>query len=261
MADQSEIDALHAQLAEERKQKHEALHREYGRREALERKLVDARAELETLRELSVTNILIDITPGWDGMGHEVYAKSVEQVVRVLSDLAEKVESLERGPWPEWAEKCLKIIRKHSGYDGFDDASEGVDLPEELSELLDGIDVEDRRKRDQLAATQFDNERLRSYLSEISSLPAHPMRDKASRIAATALFSPINLDVLNEVRAEVCDQLCEKYSKMANSNWITKEAAAMVAAQEATAYRAKAISSALLVPPSASGEASPGEEE
>ena len=44
---QSEIESLRAQLAEERQQKHEALHREYCRREELERQLAEVSAELE----------------------------------------------------------------------------------------------------------------------------------------------------------------------------------------------------------------------
>lgn len=50
-----------------------------------------ARDELE---RLSVTNILLDVVPGPDGMGYEVYAKSVEQVERRLCDLGDKVEDL-----------------------------------------------------------------------------------------------------------------------------------------------------------------------
>ena len=54
-----------------------------------------------------------------------------------LDDMeAERDEAL-RGPWPEWAEQMKKTIRKHSGYDGFDDASEGIDLAAELDELME----------------------------------------------------------------------------------------------------------------------------
>lgn len=42
-------------------------------------------AERETLRALSVTNILLDVVPG-DGDGHEVYAKSVDDVVGALTE-------------------------------------------------------------------------------------------------------------------------------------------------------------------------------
>lgn len=54
--------------------------------------IADLKAEAERLRKLSVTNIMLDITPGEDGMGHEVYAKSVDDVVRKLSAISEDLE-------------------------------------------------------------------------------------------------------------------------------------------------------------------------
>jgi len=44
------------------------------------------------LEALSVTNIMIDIVPG-DGSGHEVYAKSVGEVVDVLTYFSEKLDA------------------------------------------------------------------------------------------------------------------------------------------------------------------------
>uniref|UniRef100_A0AAU6W3C7 Uncharacterized protein n=1 Tax=Pseudomonas phage Touem01 TaxID=3138548 RepID=A0AAU6W3C7_9VIRU len=46
--------------------------------------LAPLQAEIERLKALSVTNILMDVVPG-DGSGHEVYAKSVKEVVETLS--------------------------------------------------------------------------------------------------------------------------------------------------------------------------------
>ena len=54
----------------------------------------DLVAENERLKALSVTNIMVDVVPG-DGSGLEVYAKSVDEVVNILSELGEKVEDLE----------------------------------------------------------------------------------------------------------------------------------------------------------------------
>ena len=47
---------------------------------------------LEAEQKLSVTNIMLYVSPGWDGMGHEVYAKSVDEVVEVLSKLGCQAE-------------------------------------------------------------------------------------------------------------------------------------------------------------------------
>jgi hypothetical protein len=46
------------------------------------------------LRALSVTNILMAVVPG-DGSGHEVYAKSVDEVVNAISLMDDKAEALE----------------------------------------------------------------------------------------------------------------------------------------------------------------------
>lgn len=53
-----------------------------------------AEAELDRLQELSVERILLDVVPG-DGEGHEVYAKSVEEVEVAFTAEAERAESLE----------------------------------------------------------------------------------------------------------------------------------------------------------------------
>lgn len=55
----------------------------------------DLTAKVADLQELSVTKIMIAIVPGEDGMGHEVYAKSVDDVERLLSRLSEKAEDYE----------------------------------------------------------------------------------------------------------------------------------------------------------------------
>lgn len=53
-----------------------------------------------------------------------------------IEALEAELEEARQEPWPEWAERMKRTIRKYSGYDGFDDQTEGIDLPEELDELL-----------------------------------------------------------------------------------------------------------------------------
>ena len=48
--------------------------------------------KISELEKLSATNIMIDITPGWDGMGHEVYAKSVEDIEDLLTKMSTDLE-------------------------------------------------------------------------------------------------------------------------------------------------------------------------
>jgi hypothetical protein len=54
----------------------------------------DVSALVASLQALSVTNIMIDVVPG-DGSGHEVYAKSVEQVEALLNILALELDKHE----------------------------------------------------------------------------------------------------------------------------------------------------------------------
>ena len=45
--------------------------------------------------EFDVRRIMLDVVPGDDGMGEEVYAKSVADVVAVLTRMGERIEDLE----------------------------------------------------------------------------------------------------------------------------------------------------------------------
>ncbi len=57
----------------------------------------DPVAEVQNLQALAVTSILLDVVPGADGMGHEVYATSVEDVVEKMSDLGSRLEDYQLG--------------------------------------------------------------------------------------------------------------------------------------------------------------------
>lgn len=86
-----------------------------------------------------------------------------------LDDMeAERDEAL-RGPWPEWAEQMKKTIRKYSGYDGFDDASEGIDLAAELDELMEHA-VEPSAQQLQQAVARATEEAAKRTLDHISKV-------------------------------------------------------------------------------------------
>lgn len=144
---------LEAELAEERRSHHEAMHREYCRREELERKLDDCLHEVEEQARLN-------------GMGSEREARLLAQ----------------------------------------------------------------------LAATQADNERLRNDMRTIESETAPEdgrVFELVHGIASDALSRPINLDALNEARAEVADGAAA-VSKMFGHDGITNTLRELAAA-----YRAK----------------------
>lgn len=62
-----------------------------------------------------------------------------------IERLEKENEELRDAPWPEWATAVLKVIREHSGYDGYDDALDGVDLPSELEELMSELEQQAER--------------------------------------------------------------------------------------------------------------------
>lgn len=84
--------------------------------------------------------IAIDVALATEGYNGGKLEDRVAAVLRDLREAHDKVEEV--ADWPDWATKCLKIIRDFSGADGFDDATEGVDLPGELEEALEHAQAE-----------------------------------------------------------------------------------------------------------------------
>lgn len=144
---------LESELAEERQQKYEALHREYERREELKRKLDDCLQEVEEQAKLN-------------GMG---------------------------------AEREANLLAK-------------------------------------LAATQADNERLRGELNKLADVLGPRWCLETGHVShLEALSRPINLDALNEVRAEVADgaaAIADMFEQEGIGNAIRRMAAAYRAKKE-----------------------------
>ena len=57
--------------------------------------LSESKAREAALRALSVTGIMLDVVPGEDGMGEEIYAKSVADVEALLNKQCEDIEALQ----------------------------------------------------------------------------------------------------------------------------------------------------------------------
>lgn len=57
--------------------------------------------EVDRLKALSVANIMLDVVPGEDGMGVEVFAKSVDEVVAKLTELGQALEDLRAQSTPQ----------------------------------------------------------------------------------------------------------------------------------------------------------------
>lgn len=75
----------------------------YAARDALALAMLEAEAATEGAKvaqpsvvdERDITRILLDVVPGADGMGLEVYAKTVSDVEAVLTKQSERIEELE----------------------------------------------------------------------------------------------------------------------------------------------------------------------
>jgi len=55
----------------------------------------EANKRIAELEKLSVTNIMVSVVPGYDGQGEEVFAKSVSEVEKLISDAYVSVDELE----------------------------------------------------------------------------------------------------------------------------------------------------------------------
>jgi hypothetical protein len=62
--------------------------------------------KLAELVALSVTKIMLDVVPGFDGMGEEVYAKSVAEVTAKFSKMVDREEELENEVLSQSAKKA-----------------------------------------------------------------------------------------------------------------------------------------------------------
>jgi len=84
--------------------------------------------EVERLKALSVTNIMLDVVPGEEGMGEEVYAKSVEEVEEALGAMGLKIEDLMTEPdtlraqlaeWGALLKQAGDVIHIMTGHDSY----------------------------------------------------------------------------------------------------------------------------------------------
>ena len=61
----------------------------------------------------------------------------VDELRQEVDSLQNEVDELKHEPWPDWTTAILNMVREKSGYDGYDDQDEGVDLVEEVRECID----------------------------------------------------------------------------------------------------------------------------
>lgn len=78
--------------------------------------------------------------------------------------LLDENSDLRNEPWPEWAKAVLKVVRSHTGYDGYDDATEGVDMPLELEEHLSELQSVNDRLQFRAEAAEAEVARLQAEI-------------------------------------------------------------------------------------------------
>lgn len=110
----------------------------------------------------------------WDDV--RKYVKGLEEEVGRLED---ENSELRYEPWPEWARAVLKVIRSHTGYDGYDDATEGVDMPLELSEHLSEMDNEAERLKVRAEAAEARIAELETRLADAERV-IEPFTERAN---------------------------------------------------------------------------------
>jgi len=89
---------------------------------------------LERLAALSVTHIMLDVVPGEDGMGEEVYAKSVLEVEEALGRMGEQVENLESDLTK--ARELLNLADHYLEENSFNSIGEPVEHTQEMREAF-----------------------------------------------------------------------------------------------------------------------------
>lgn len=100
-----------------------------------------ALAREAALQALSVTSIMLDIVPGLDGMGEEVYARSVADVGVLLTKQCDDIEALQ--------DELAAIKASFSGYDSAEHAAQVADT------LGHKLTVSDRRIAELERALKF----------------------------------------------------------------------------------------------------------
>lgn len=105
--------------------------------------------------------------------------------------LLDENSDLRNEPWPEWAKAVLNVVRSHTGYDGYDDATEGVDMPLELEEHLSELQSVNDRLKARAEAAEAEVKHYRAALYEIATNDEYRIltAEEAQTVAQKALAS------------------------------------------------------------------------
>jgi hypothetical protein len=91
----------------------------------------------------------------------------VAELEAEADDLRAELDTARDAPWPKWADETLAVVREFSGYDGFDDADTGVDLPAETRDCLSELAAAADRHRSRVAALEAERAELRPLRDDL----------------------------------------------------------------------------------------------
>ncbi len=106
--------------------------------------------------------------------------------------LSDENSDLRCEPWPEWATSVLNVVRSCSGYDGYDDATDGVNLPAELEDCFSELE------REYAVAIQ----RAESAEKALAVARNSALKE-AARIVEDAPLAHSNTEIASAIRAKV----------------------------------------------------------
>ncbi|CAJ9293369.1 gp43 [Burkholderia pseudomallei] len=148
-------------LTETLKEEMDRLHREFSAMSPLKQRMwlmqhaaaspVEQLAAAPIPEDCDVRNILLDVVPGEDGEGQEVYARNVADVERLLSEMGEKLDAAKQ-PAPSPADKRAAFVERVMGmFEAWPNGKPGpTDEPEShyrfgyntaLEDVLTALDV------------------------------------------------------------------------------------------------------------------------
>lgn len=161
---------------------------------------------IEELQKLSVTNIMLSISPCWDGMGEEVYAKSVADVEDKLGKMGEELEDWQLGikRHPEMEERIAALEAK---------LAQRVPDVEDLKDRLVAISSAVADSDDRVAQGI-----IRTTLQLLSAAPAAPEQQEPEPLETPPRGGNICTDCANADSWGVPDKLvCQVCNR--NSQW------------------------------------------
>ena len=123
----------------------------------------EANKRMAELEKLSVTNIMVSVVPGYDGQGEEVFAKSVSEVEKLISDAYVSVDELERevAELNQSIEKLVEVI------------AAGADLNESYRKTIDAYEKAHKAALEEKTQARHDEALAYKHYHELKASNNH----------------------------------------------------------------------------------------